>query len=73
MLQNLDDSLAKARCEAFEDQVRVGFADGATRAVRDIVAKNDIVEGERSGWTVREVRESQSCRCATVFMQKNHV
>lgn len=37
------DSETQSRCETFEYQVGVGFADGTARAVWDIMTKDDIV------------------------------
>jgi len=46
MLQNLNYPLAQSGCEPFEDEVRIRLANGPTRAVRDIMAENNIVKRE---------------------------
>lgn len=55
VFQYLDDSESQFRCKAFEDKVWVGFTDGSSGTVWDIMAENDIVERERYCGAVWEV------------------
>lgn len=43
MFQYLHHTLAQARSEAFENEMRVRFGDGPPAAVGDVMAENDIV------------------------------
>lgn len=56
VLEDLNNALAKARIETLEDEMRVRFGNGAAGAIWNIVTEDDVVEGERCGWAVWEVR-----------------
>ena len=73
VLQYLDYPQSQFRCEAFEDEMWVGFADSASGTVWDIMAKNNIVEGERHCRTMWEMRKCQSCWNTSMFMEKDYV
>ena len=73
MFQYLDNSKPQFGCEPFEDEMWVGFTDGTSGTVWDIMAKDDVVEGEGNSGTVWEMRECQSCWNTSMFMEKNYV
>lgn len=73
MFQNLAHPRPEPGSEAFEDQMRIGLRDCAARAVGDIMAQDDIVQGERSRGPMGEVRYGQSGGCAAVFVEEDQV
>jgi hypothetical protein len=73
VLQYLDDSKSQFRCKAFEDQMWIGFTDGPSSTIWDIMAKDYIVEREGDCGTVWKMRKGQSCRDTSMFMEKNYV
>ena len=73
VLQDLAHPPAEPRSKSFEDQMRVGFGNGAAGAVGDVVAEDDVVQGEGGRGAVREVRYGQSGGCAAVFVEKDQV
>lgn len=73
MLQNFDDALAETGAETFEDEMRVGFADGAFVCVGDVAPEEDVVQRERGRGTVREMRDCERGGRAAVFVQEDDI
>lgn len=71
--EDLDDALAEGRGEAVEDEVRVGLADRAARGVGDVVAQDDVVQGEARRGPVGEVRDGHGGGRASVFVQQDDI
>src|SRR5262245_12861827 len=73
MLEYLDHPLTKLGCEALKDQVRVAFRDGATGRRWNIGTEDDIVQRERCGWAMGEVRDGHGGGRASVFVEEDNV
>ncbi len=70
MLENLDYTLAEGCIEVFENEMRIRLADSAFTGVGEVVAEEDIVQGERRCWAVWQVRDCESCWNTAVLMKK---
>lgn len=68
VLQNLDDAFAEFGLEAFEDEVWVGFGNGAAGGVGNVGAQDDVVQGKRGRGAVGEMRDRQRGWGASVFV-----
>lgn len=73
MFQNLHHTLAELGTEPLEDQMRIGFRDGATGGVGDVGSEDDVVEREGGGGPVRQMRDRHRGGCAAVFVEKDNV
>ena len=73
MFEDLDHAFSQRRCESFEDEMRVGLADSATGGGRDVVAEEDVVEGEGGRGAVRKMGDGQSGRRAPMFVEDDQI
>lgn len=70
---NLDHALAQRCCKAFEDQMRIGLADSASRCVGNVMTQHDIVQGKARSWAVWKVRDSHGSGFASVLVQQDDI
>lgn len=73
MLQDRRDPLAERGREVLEDEVRVGLRDGAARGGGQVVAQEDVVQGEGGRGAVRQVGDGERGRGPPVLVQEDHV
>ena len=73
MLEDLDDAFTQGSGEAVEDEVGVALADGAAFRVGDVVAEDDVVEGEAGGGAVGEVADGEGGGGTAVLVQDDDV
>lgn len=73
MLQDHRDPPAQRGREVLEDEVRVGLGDGAARGGGQVVAQEDVVQGEGGGGAVRDVGDGERGRGPAVLVEEDHV
>lgn len=73
VLEDLHDALAERGGEVLEDQMRVGFRDGAARRAGEVVAEQHVVQAKGGGGPVGEMRDGERRRGAAVLMQQEQI
>lgn len=71
--EDLHDAFAERGAESVEDEVRVGFRDRAAGCGGEVVAQEDVVQGETGRGAVGEVGDGQRGRGAAVLVEEQDV
>lgn len=56
-----------------EDELRVAFGDCATKTVWDVMSQDNVVQRERDGRPMRQMRYRHGSRCTSMFMQQDYI
>lgn len=73
MFQDLHHASSQRRSEVVKDEVGVGFGDCAEGGIGDVVAENDVVEGETGGRPVGEMGDCQGGGGSSVLVQEDEI
>ena len=73
MLQDLHHTGSQWRCEVLENEVGIGFGDCAQGRVGDVVAENDIVEGEAGRRPVGEMGDRKRRGRSSVLVEEDEI
>lgn len=56
-----------------EDKMRVAFRDSTTQTVWEVLSQDNVMQGERDGRPMRQVRDCHRCRCTSMLVQQYDV